>query len=67
MKKADNIDKYALQLSIRNRQTRIAENKKLVEKYRFEIGKILLTIQHEEEQLKLEQSKLTNKKGASLL
>lgn len=58
-----------LQFSIRNRKTRIAENKKLVEHYRFTITKLLLTIQHEEEQLTKEEKLLnsTSKEKRSLL
>ena len=67
MKTADNIDKQKLQMSIRNRQTRIQENLKLIEQHKFQITKLLLTIQHEQEALEVEQFKLKNKKGRNLL
>lgn len=62
-----NIDKETLQLSIRNRQTRISEKLKLIEQHKFSITKLMLTIEHEKEQLAKEKSLLNPRKGKGLL
>lgn len=66
MKTAD-IDKHALNLSIRNRKTRITENQKLIEQHKLTIAKLNMTIKHEQEQLEYEEKLLGQKKGASLI
>jgi hypothetical protein len=60
---------HELQFSVRNRKTRIKENEKLIEQHRFAITKIQLTIQHENEQLKIEEGllKANSKEKRSLL
>jgi hypothetical protein len=58
---------FELQNSIRNRETRIKENQKLIEQHKFTITKLLLTIQHEQEQLAKEKNLLAGKKKGSLL